>query len=196
MASVLALVACGFDGGVPIFGGGSNPDAGGADGSQPDGSEDTPDAPPGSDADIAHLPPNQWKAGTIDVVIPPASIVEIDTDDLDLGSLPDGLDIELVTQVSPGPQVAVVRVGSLQISEAATLRIWGEHPLIIISDGPVVINGLLTVAADRGRPGAGGYDPTGGPGAGGNGEHKSFRDGGGGGGGFGGSGADGGDATT
>ena len=197
LAGILASAACGFDGGVPIFGGGSDPDAGGgADSSTPDAPPDTPDAPAGDGADIAHLPPSEWQAGSIDVVIPPASFVEVNTDELDLGSLPDGLDIELVDQLGPGPKVAVVRVGSLTISEAATLRIWGEHPLIIISDGPVVINGLLTVAADRGRAGAGGFGPVQGPGKGGNGEHKSFRDGGGGGGGFGESGADGGDATT
>jgi len=187
----LAL-GCDFDAGVPFFGDDTpSPDAG------PSPSADAApgmDAAPPANGDIAHLPPSEWKGGDDDLVLEEGDEVEIDTTSLSiLGDITVGA---LVTadQVGPGPEVAVLRVGTMSLAPTSTLTIYGSRPLIIIASGAVEISGLVNASALYSRPGPGGAIA--GPGVGEQGEHKSFRDGGGGGGGFGTDGASGGDATT
>jgi len=185
-------LGCNFDGGVPFFGDDSpRPDAGPTP--TVDGAPGT-DAPPAPSGDIAHLPPSEWSGGNDDLILGEGDEVEIDTTALSiLGDVTVG-SVVTASQVGPGPEVAILRIDAMTLAPTSTLTVYGSRPLIIIAGGAVQIHGLVNASALYSRPGPGGS--VAGPGAGEQGEHKSFRDGGGGGGGFGSNGANGGDATT
>jgi len=104
-------------------------------------------------------------------------------------TLPPGTSLTYSVQDGGGRELAILMVGSLQVS--GTLRVRGARPLVIIAKSDMVISGVIDGNADGGVEGPGGF--SGGPGAGGVGgsDAGSYDDAGGGGGGFGGAGAPG-----
>lgn len=104
-------------------------------------------------------------------------------------------------QLADASKACVRRVSSMTVAASATLRVTGANPLIVLSQGAVVVDGTIDVSAAGATPGPGGGsggvraapDGTGAlPGARG-GTEGTYNDGGGGGGGFCGAGGNGGD---
>jgi len=106
--------------------------------------------------------------------------------------LPAGVTLTAGVQ-SNGGAVAFLRLHDFKLNAGTTLRVIGTRPLVIISDHDVTIEGAIDIGARLLAPGAGGFAPAKGSGAGANGAHIDPNDdGGGGGGGFGGAGGAGG----
>ena len=75
-----------------------------------------------------------------------------------LASLPAGITFDLVTQPGGG-DLAVLRVGSLEISAGAAVRVIGDRPLVVIAATDIGVVGTLDASANRAEPGAGGGHP-------------------------------------
>lgn len=111
------------------------------------------------------------------------------------------MDGTIVPQTTGGPDVCVRVFAGLEIAGEATWTITGEHPLVVLVTGEVIIDGTIDLSATRTTPGAGGgrggtasAGATGvRPGGRGGGSSDFYEDGGGGGGAFCGAGGDGGD---
>jgi hypothetical protein len=102
-------------------------------------------------------------------------------------TLPSGTSLTYSAQDAGGRELAILMVGSLQVS--GTLRVRGTRAFVIVAESDMVISGVIDGNADGAIEGPGGYST--GPGAGGvgDGDAGSYDDSGGGGGGFGGPGA-------
>lgn len=66
-----------------------------------------------------------------------------------------GFTTRIVSQ-SSGPRVCVVSVRNLSVAAPATLRVRGEHGLLLLASGEVTIVGVIDAAATRDEPGPGG----------------------------------------
>ena len=153
---------------------------------------DMRDAPPldGGTLAVAHLRPADAMPGTAGLLL--ADTI-IDTDALTIEGLvlPAGVSFDSAPQiVSSGAPVAVLRVGSLEVS--GNVQVRGGRPFVIIAETHVRIAGLLDLGATAELPGPGGFPSEIGEGAGSNATGKA----GGGGAGHLGPGAQGGRATT
>ena len=71
----------------------------------------------------------------------------------------------LATMVHSG-DVSVWSVGKLAIDSGVTLEVVGSRPLVVVSAGVVLIDGVFAVYSDRKRPGPGGAAPSSGAGKG------------------------------
>jgi hypothetical protein len=142
--------------------------------------------PPADDADVGskmftalHVPSSAAHAGIGNVQLAGAHAIDTDACTLD-GTLPTDVACDHVAQQPQGPELAVLRVGTLAIDASATVRVTGTRPLIVIAAGAITIAGMLDAGARDMQPGAGGF----GTAVGGSGQHQSlFLDSGGGGGG-------------
>lgn len=137
--------------------------------------------------DIAHLPPDAEAVGGGDLIFTENSQILTGTDAPEIVGvvLPDGVTFTTSGQDAvDGREVAVLHVRDLTIAADVIVRAQGSRPLVIVAD-TVDIAGVLDASAIHDRPGAGGFGPGMGPGAGADGSHvDGFEDGGGGGGGF------------
>jgi hypothetical protein len=118
----------------------------------------------------------------------------IDTTALTIdGAPPPASAAFVVAPQADGTEVAVLVVGGLEVEAGATVRAIGARPLVVVSRGEIVLDGVLDVGAHGVTPGPGGAPPGMGAGAGASAVHiVDVCDPGGGGGGFGGAGAAGG----
>lgn len=55
----------------------------------------------------------------------------------------------------PGGQYCVLRVGSLTIEAGVSWTVYGDWPLIVLAEGPIVVDGTIDVAAHRETAGGG-----------------------------------------
>lgn len=109
-----------------------------------------------------------------------------------MSALPVGVTFDSVAQPN-GPELAVLRLSSLEVGASAMIRVIGSRPLVVIAATSITIHGTLDAGARRAQPGAGGgphdqpHTGRGSPGAndGGAGNSGGVGDSGGGGGGFG-----------
>jgi len=159
---------------------------------QSDASADTADA--AADASVfavAHLPPTAWDPGTLDLVI---GDLRVDTTLLE--TTPDVTGLVLEAVPVDGGELAVMRVASLQVTDAGVVRVVGDRPLVVVASGDIAISGTIDAAAHGDAPGPGGSASNLGPNAGEPGGHDGlFLDAGGGGGGGGETGGSGGPAA-
>jgi len=137
-----------------------------------------------------------WDEEAANVILPSDAEVRFDTSTCDAAMT----STQVVTQ-SDGSEACVLQAGNFEVGENAILTITGNRPLILMSSGNVVIDGVIDVSARGPEPGPGGFaggqllgNADGeGPGHGSGGSHASDdSDGGGGGGGLCGMGGDGG----
>ncbi|MEJ7599333.1 MAG: hypothetical protein WKG01_15610 [Kofleriaceae bacterium] len=148
-----------------------------------------PDAPPAGD-DVAHVLPEDEYLGTGDLQV--TTDLSIDTTNLTATpGLPPGVTLTAAPQDGGGPELAILRVGTLEVASGVRVRAIGGRPLVVLALA-LQIDGILDAAAIHEVPGAGGS--LAGPGAGGPGLRVREADGGGGGGSFGVRGARGGNA--
>lgn len=75
--------------------------------------------------------------------------------------VPPDVYFDVYPQHPSGPELAVLRVGSLTIASSGTVRAVGHRPLVIVASRNVAILGMLDVSARLGDAGAGGVEPAG-----------------------------------
>src|SRR5262249_1147601 len=114
--------------------------------------------------------------------------------------IPSGVRFDVWPQECPCgspscPELAVIHTQQFVVNAAATGRVPGRRPLVVIASSNVLVDGLLDAGGHLTAPGPGGAAAGAGPGAGGAGQSNGTNDAGGGGAGFGQVGAAGGDAT-
>jgi hypothetical protein len=115
--------------------------------------------------EIPHLAPTDRATGSDPLVL---GSLTIDTTVLTVGAagLPPGASFDPVPQWPNGPELAVLRVGSLEVTAGATVRAIGTRPLVILASGEVSILGTLDIAGRANTAGAGGHESRTGLGAG------------------------------
>jgi hypothetical protein len=134
----------------------------------------------GVEIDIPHLAPEDRSPGTDDLILDSQTI---DTSALTIATpLPSGVTFTSVAQWPSGPELAVLRVGSLEVATDAVVRVIGSRPFVVIAAGEVRLRGRIDIAGRNTTPGAGGHPTQMGPGAGSDAEQSgSWSDPGGGG---------------
>ncbi|WP_152629963.1 hypothetical protein [Haliangium ochraceum] len=148
-------------------------------------------APDGAvDANTAPFPPAAHVPGDLvggEALLTLAADAVLDTTALTLDGAVAPADAGWSLTAAPhapeGPELAVLRVGSLDLAAGAYLRVVGERPLVVLASEDITIAGILDAAAHAAEPGPGGFASGSGAGAGGAGAHSVNLDGGGGGGG-------------
>jgi hypothetical protein len=192
----LLFCACSFDQSGLNGGDSSTVDAAATDSSPSDGV-------PGMDALISngafHVPDDGQYPGGADVTL--SGNVNITTGpgapSIDtMPTLPSGVVFDVWMQPcmnAPCPEVAVLHTRAFTVGDGAFVRVLGSRPLVVIAGGVVTISGALDASARNVTPGASGFAPAMGPGAGTAGMSNQGNDGGGGGAGFGKPGGGGGD---
>lgn len=146
-------------------------------------------------APIPHLAEGEQIFGTGDLDLA-AGFINTDTLTVPATSLGTST-FDAVAQSPSGPELAVLRVGTLKIPGGKLVRVAGERPLVIVAAGAVMIDGMLDASARLDQYGAGGSGERAGDGRGGDGNTLSpFADSGGGGASYGGLGAGGGFAEN
>lgn len=122
-----------------------------------DGSTSTDDTIIGAaDLVVSHVGQADAAPGTGALTL--SGTTTIDTTSLVIsgfGSLPSGVAFEAVAQAS-GPELAVLRVSSFDVTSAANVRVIGDRPFVVIAAGDMTISGTLDGGSRRATPGPGG----------------------------------------
>lgn len=169
-----ALAGCSFNKGtaLAVGGGGSDGGSGGSDASDGaieakiDAPIDTPDActmhplPP-----VMNVDPASWKADFLTAPTWNCSAAGTTTIDLASGIAPGGCVTTLdytdnVAQSGGGPNVTVVRLQGLTVTNGHVLQFTGSRPVVLLVAGDVTIDsgGLIDVGASGLTNGPGGLD--------------------------------------
>ena len=161
---VAALAGCSFRSGsaLVVVGGGD----GGSDGKTIDAPPDVPDActmhalPP-----VANVDPSMWKKDFLTAPTWNCNAAGTTTIDLASGITPGGCAATLdytdnVAQTGGGPNVTVVRLQGLTVSNGHVLRLTGTRPVVLLVAGDVAIDsgGVIDVGASGLTNGPGALD--------------------------------------
>ncbi|HET9991975.1 MAG TPA: hypothetical protein VFQ65_25775, partial [Kofleriaceae bacterium] len=170
----LTMSACGF---APALAG-----DGGAHGD--DGAGGSADAPTGVPGPL-HLTSGDGQSSDVDLVL--SGNLVIDTSALTITNVAlDPSVFDMRHQVQGNGEVAVLHLHSFTVQPGAAIQIVGARPLIVVTSAEIVISGRVDAGGHSATPGAGGFAPAMGAGAGLRGAHQgTYSDSGGGGGGFG-----------
>lgn len=143
-----------------------------------------------------HLSPGDGNAGTGGLVLSGSVMIDTSAPSISV-TLPDGDSFDVRPQAGGGPDLAVLHVGALTVSNGADVKVTGSRPLVIVAGDMVEIDGAIDASGHNITPGPGGFASGMGSGAGGAGSHETSddSDSGGGGGGYGTAGAAGGGIT-
>jgi hypothetical protein len=102
--------------------------------------------------DVTHVgPADEATLGTADLVV----MAGIDTSGLTIGGATSA-DFVSVQQDGGGPDLALLRVRSLQIPAGATVTVRGLRPLVIFAATDIAISGRLDAGGATGQAGPGG----------------------------------------
>lgn len=104
---------------------------------------------------VSHLDPAATTAGSTNLVLADATTIDTTAQSISGQVLAVGV-FTLETQPGGGPQLAVLRVGSLTVPSASTVRVIGSRPLLVIAQTDITISGILNGGARQGEPGPGG----------------------------------------
>jgi hypothetical protein len=85
----------------------------------------------------------------------------------------EGLTLDVREHAPPGSEIAILHLGDLTVGSAATVRVVGNLPFVVISSGDIRLEGRIDAGARGRTPGAGGAAPEQGLGAGMSGSHDS-----------------------
>jgi len=145
---VLALTGCSFNPGQLAGDGDGGVDPTGDGGSAGDDASPTPLV-------VSHVDPADADPGTDALALTANATIDTNARTISGVTLPAGVTFEHVAQPG-GPEVAVLRVGSLDIAAAAQIRVTGSRPLVVIAATAINVKGTLDAGARRAVPGAGG----------------------------------------
>jgi hypothetical protein len=130
------------------------------------------DAGPPGPRDVVHVPEDGWFGGDTAVVW--NENVTLDTTALTLtGPGTEGLTLDVRDHDPAGSQIAILHVGDLTVGSAATVRVVGNLPFVVISSGDIQLDGRIDAGGRGQTPGAGGAGPGQGPGVGQSGSHDN-----------------------
>jgi hypothetical protein len=163
----LALSACTFSPPSldPGPGPGPGPDASEAVDSAmpPVDAADADGAPPPVDAarprprDVVHVPEEGWFGG--DAVVWNEDVTIDTTAGTLTGPGTEGLTLDVREHDPAGSQIAILHVGDLTVGSAATVRVVGNLPFVVISSGDIQLDGRIDAGGRGQTPGAGGAGP-------------------------------------